>query len=340
MNSKFIKKTLGIALLAAMSLNCTAQDLIAHQAPSDRHLKDVKSVKLLNSSSMNIDLSDPASDIYTDWRNDFVSGVSGHVPANYKVDLRGFYMPTPSRTVTSNFGARWGRQHQGLDIKVYTGDTIRAAFDGKVRITKYDRNGYGYHVVIRHPNGLETLYGHLSKIIAKENQIVHAGDVIGLGGNTGRSLGSHLHFETRILGKAIDPAYMFDFAKQDVTGDFYVIKGTAITKGSVTPKSSKQKEVASTQTEIVNAAPNTDEVAQNTESTPKQDMQEAKATKSSKSQRNQKKQNKATATYKVQNGDTLYGIAKKHGTTVAKLCQLNGIKESGYLHKGQVLKTS
>ena len=133
-------------------------------------------------------------------------------------------MPTPSRKVTSKFGRRWGRLHAGIDVKDYTGDTIYAAFDGKARIVKYNARGYGYYVVLRHPNGLETLYGHLSKQLIKENQIVKAGEPIGLGGNTGRSYGSHLHFETRVLGLPINPALMFDFENQDVTGDFFVYK--------------------------------------------------------------------------------------------------------------------
>jgi murein DD-endopeptidase MepM/ murein hydrolase activator NlpD len=130
-------------------------------------------------------------------------------------------MPTTSRLVTSNFGARWGRQHKGLDIKVYIGDTIRAAFSGKVRIVRNEgaRKGYGKYIVIRHNNGLETIYGHLSKWLVDENQEVRAGDPIALGGNTGRSTGSHLHFETRLCGVALNPAVMFDFKNQDVVGD-------------------------------------------------------------------------------------------------------------------------
>jgi murein DD-endopeptidase MepM/ murein hydrolase activator NlpD len=112
--------------------------------------------------------------------------------------------------------------HYGLDIKVERGDTIRAAFDGKVRYVSYQRRGYGYYVVIRHPNGIETLYAHLTKQLVGENDVVMAGDPIGLGGNTGRSTGTHLHFETRLLGKALNPALMFDFPNQDVTGDTYL----------------------------------------------------------------------------------------------------------------------
>ncbi len=150
-------------------------------------------------------------------------------------------MPTPSTRITSNYGYRasFRRQHKGLDIKVYIGDTIRSAFSGKVRIVDYERKGYGKYVVIRHPNGLETIYGHLSKHLVKENQIVHAGEPIGLGGNTGRSTGSHLHFETRFLGQAINPAEMFDFVAQDVTGDYYIFrsgksKAAEVAKSSTT----------------------------------------------------------------------------------------------------------
>ena len=111
-------------------------------------------------------------------------------------------------------------------MKVYIGDTIYAAFDGKVRVVKNegDRRGYGKYIVIRHPNGLETLYGHLSKQIVSEDQIVKAGEPIGLGGNTGRSTGSHLHFETRLAGTAINPAQMFDFEHQDIVSDFFTTR--------------------------------------------------------------------------------------------------------------------
>lgn len=111
--------------------------------------------------------------------------------------------------------------HKGIDVKVYIGDTICAAFDGKVRVVNYDANGYGYYIVIRHSNGLETVYGHLSKQLVKINQIVKSGEPIGLGGNTGRSTGSHLHFETRLCGMALNPSYMFDFVAQDVKSDHY-----------------------------------------------------------------------------------------------------------------------
>ena len=161
--------------------------------------------------------------MYPSWKN---SGVhySAALPDSFRIDLSGAVMPTTNRRITDIFGyrPRRGRVHQGLDIKVQVGDTIYAAFDGKVRITTFQRRGYGHYVVIRHNNGIETLYAHLSKRLVTEDQNVKAGDPIGLGGNTGRSTGSHLHFETIIMGMSIDPAMMFDFENQKIKGDSYL----------------------------------------------------------------------------------------------------------------------
>jgi murein DD-endopeptidase MepM/ murein hydrolase activator NlpD len=141
-------------------------------------------------------------------------------------------MPTPHTQVSSSFGPRKRRMHSGIDVKVYVGDTIVAAFDGKVRVVSTERKGYGNYVVIRHYNGLETIYAHLSKQLVEENQEVKAGEVIGLGGNTGRSYGSHLHFEMRFLGIAINPALMFNFSQQDIVADSYVFKNKDKTHGT------------------------------------------------------------------------------------------------------------
>lgn len=167
----------------------------------------------------------PAMEMYPDWENTRVH-YTAELPDSFRIDLTGFVMPTESRKITDIFGyrPRRRRMHNGLDIKVQTGDTIYAAFDGKVRITSYQRRGYGHYVVIRHNNGIETLYAHLSKKLVTEDQNVKAGDPIGLGGNTGRSTGSHLHFETILLGKCIDPALLFDFKNQTTTGNSYVYR--------------------------------------------------------------------------------------------------------------------
>ena len=200
-----------------------SQDLIARQAPIDRKLKSVDSLALQKQIRVEQSLY-PAFDIYPSWNNETVAYKDAIIPESYTFDLTGFCMPTEHTKITDIFGYRPRRRrgHYGLDIKVYVGDTIRAAFDGKVRVVKNQgRRGYGKYLVIRHDNGLETVYGHLSKQLVKEDQLVRAGEAIALGGNTGRSTGSHLHFETRFLGIPLNPALMFDFEKQDIVADTY-----------------------------------------------------------------------------------------------------------------------
>ena len=223
MNFSIIKTGL-VAVAAMVSLSSFSQDLIARQAPIDKKLKSVDSLAL--QKQIRAEQSEyPALSLYPNWNNQYVHAYGNAIiPDTYTIDLTGFHMPTPSTKITSPFGPRWRRMHNGLDLKVNIGDTIVAAFDGKVRIVKYERRGYGKYVVIRHDNGLETVYGHLSKQLVEENQLVKAGEVIGLGGNTGRSTGSHLHFETRFLGIAINPIYMFDFPKQDIVADTYTFR--------------------------------------------------------------------------------------------------------------------
>ena len=231
MTFKKIVRTFALTTLLTLTANsANAQDLLARQAPIDRRAKALDTM-VINRLREAEEIEEPSSELYNDWNNNYAHR-GGNLPDVYKIDLRGFHMPTPSRVITSNFGRRWGRRHQGLDIKVYIGDTIRAAFSGKVRVVKYDGNGYGKYIVIRHNNGLETIYGHLSKQTVSPNQTVRAGQPIGLGGNTGRSTGSHLHFETRLAGVALNPALFFDFANQDVTGDYYVFHRNTVAQES------------------------------------------------------------------------------------------------------------
>ena len=125
-------------------------------------------------------------------------------------------MPLDKSIVTSNFGGRWGRSHYGTDLDLETGDPVYSGFDGIVRVRGYDRYGWGYYILVRHKNGLETLYGHLSKQIAEVGDEVKAGDVLGKGGSTGRSTGSHLHYEMRYKGLAFDPEGVYDFKKGEL----------------------------------------------------------------------------------------------------------------------------
>jgi hypothetical protein len=308
---KTIKKITTIALAALAAVPVFGQDLLASQAPIDRKMKAVDSL-FLQRLIQTEEWESPAADLYEDWDNMYAHS-QGVLPDSFCIDLRDFCMPTPSRVITSNFGARWGRQHKGLDIKVYIGDTIRAAFSGKVRVVKYEGKGYGKYVVIRHPNGLETYYGHMSKQLVRENQEVRAGDPIGLGGNTGRSTGSHLHFETRLAGVALNPALMFDFRNQDVVGDFYTYR-----------KSTYNKEQArATQLRGANGLNGYNPADVNSPNMGNSGSSQAAS---------------ASRYHKVKSGETLYAIARKHGTTVSALCKRNRIKQSVKLRPGQILK--
>jgi murein DD-endopeptidase MepM/ murein hydrolase activator NlpD len=112
--------------------------------------------------------------------------------------------------IISKYGPRRGRMHTGTDIRLNSGDTVRCAFDGRVRLARRF-SGYGNLVLVRHNNGLETIYGHLKAISVKVNDTIKAGDLIGLGGRTGRATCNHLHFETRLFGQPFDSNKYIDF---------------------------------------------------------------------------------------------------------------------------------
>ena len=312
---KSIQKITIIALFVCAILPAHAQDLLARQAPIDRKMKAVDTLTLRSIIEKEQEES-PASELYQEWDNRYAHKRT-EMPDTFKIDLRHFCMPTPSRVVTSNFGNRWGRPHKGLDIKVYIGDTIRAAFSGKVRIVRYEAGGYGKYIVIRHPNGLETIYGHLSEQLVSENQSVRAGAVIGLGGNTGRSTGSHLHCETRLCGVALNPALMFDFRNQDVTGDYYVYNVNTYNEESVEATRLRGK---------VGNGGYTRDLVQNGELGSYQNKTHAS--------------NDELLYHKVKNGETLASIAKLRGVTIEKICSLNHLSANAKVRPGMILRYS
>jgi hypothetical protein len=202
--------------------------------------------------------------------------------------------------MTSKFGYRNGKMHNGVDIDLETGDTIYAAFDGKIRYAKYNDGGFGNLIVIRHYNGLETYYGHCSKLFVNPMQDVKAGDPIGLGGNTGRSRGSHLHFEVRFYDNPINPELIFDFEEKQVNDNFFVHTGVFHPSTTTTTAS---KTTASSAT-----------------------SSSSSATKST------------ASTHKVKSGDSLWTISLKYNTTVSRLCKLNGLTERDVLQIGQIIQ--
>jgi len=311
-----LRKLKNIAIIALSSfavIPAFGQDLLANQAPIDRKMKAVDAAMLKQLVEYE-EYDSPADELYEDWDNTYAHRQTA-LPDSFRIDLRDFYMPTPSRVITSNFGSRWGRQHKGLDIKVYIGDTIRAAFSGKVRVVKNEgaRKGYGKYIVIRHPNGLETIYGHLSKQLVAENQEVRAGEPIALGGNTGRSTGSHLHFETRLCGVALNPAIMFDFVNQDIVDDFYMFHRDSY----------EHDGRMATLLRGANGKNGYDPAMVNSPNMGKsRDVASARSTRY----------------HKVRKGETLSAIARKHGTSVNAICRLNRISKNVRLRPGQILK--
>ena len=322
-----MKKILTIALLFASANGMTfAQDQLASIAPIDRKMRAADSISLIRLTDQEslYDLEFPAAALYPTWNNEYVRGYNVTLPSEYKIDLRQFHMPCDSRKVTSHYGYRrsFRRLHYGTDIKVFVGDTIRAAFSGKIRVVQFERKGYGNYVIIRHPNGLETVYGHMSKHLVKPDQIVRRGEPIGLGGNTGRSTGSHLHFETRFLGQFIDPEKLFDFEAQDVKGDFYLYcsngRSTMLASNDIVGGEEEMDE------ETAQALM---EKEAESEAYQQKRMQEMKA-------------KPRTSVHKVKSGDTLSSIAHKYGTTVDRLCRLNNIKSTSILRLGQIIRYS
>lgn len=235
--NKTIIKSAAFSLLSLFSLTVNAQDKPVPQAPADQPLRSVELTVL--DQVLSAPVVAPKADgyaLYDSWNTTRAHCYSNTAkPDSFDIDLSNFHMPVASNRVSSNFGyrPRFRRMHKGIDISAAQGDTIYAAWDGKVRVVRFEANGYGNFVVIRHPNGLETIYGHMSKHLCATDQEVKAGDPIGLVGNTGRSFGAHLHFETRLLGECIDPALLFDFSGRKMQTDHFVYRRSDSVNGII-----------------------------------------------------------------------------------------------------------
>lgn len=235
--------------------------------------------------------------------------------------------------VTSNFGWRWGRIHAGIDIDLETGDPVYAAFDGIIRQAGWNR-GYGYYVIISHFNGLETLYGHLSILKISAFQPVKSGQLIGLGGNTGHSRGSHLHFEIRYFGRPLNPRIIVDFEN-------YSLNSSSLVVGSYsTFSTSHYLNDAQSIVEVVNdslfakkeALYEYKRMQQIKEKERKRALEKRKKRDSNKKSKNKQKY------HIVKSGDTLSAIARRYNTSVSKLCKLNGINPEAKLSLGKKIK--
>jgi len=218
-------------LYIACDYEALPHKLVVHTNNADIVYKIAPRYMLGDTTLMNHHPADSAYHfIWTDERVNPYGTMFDSLKEDIHIPMAGFRLPAPGY-VTSQFGWRRYRMHKGTDIKVQVGDSIRAAWGGQVRIVGWDPRGYGYFVVMRHDNGLETVYGHLSRPLVDEYEKVPAGYVIGLGGNTGRSTGSHLHLEIRYLGEAINPENLINFATGELRNkEEYVIGVKAMKK--------------------------------------------------------------------------------------------------------------
>ena len=217
-------------------------------------------------------------------------------------DMSDFHCPYQGDVYyRGKFGVRRGHRHLGVDIPLKTGSPIYATFNGKVRVSKTMR-GYGNIVIIRHENGLETFHGHLSKRLVESGDIVHAGDIIGLGGSTGRSTGPHLHYETRYYGYAFDPQWLIDFKEGTLRRRIFMFKKKYLD----IHRSYEQ---------------NFDDEIANEEEDKKEDAER-----------------EAMRWHTIKSGDTLGRIAINNGTTVKAICRLNGITPKTILKIGRKIR--
>lgn len=275
------------------------------------------------------------------------------------LQLSRFTYPTPvTSRPSSHFGPRRRRFHYGLDLAQPTGEPIYAAFDGVVRISKFNRS-YGNLVIIHHTNGLETYYAHMSKRHVTVGQQVKSGDVIGLCGNTGRSFGSHLHFEIRYMGNAINPENVISTATHDLIEPTLTLTSSSFRKIAKGGKGSKGssggwyrvrqgdtlEKIARRNGTTVKRICQLNGISQNKVLHPGDRLKVSGSASKSSSPKNNSSTSQSSAdsqsgaaTYTVRSGDTLYSIAKRHGTTVKHICQLNGISEKSKLRVGQKLK--
>lgn len=223
------------------------------------------------------------------------------VAINLVDSLKNYRYPHMGR-ITSRYGMRRRRAHNGIDLALKVGDTICSAFDGRVRYSKATDTGYGTLIIIRHDNGLETYHGHLSARLVEEGDRVVAGQPIALGGNSGRSTGPHLHFETRYYGQSFDPERIINFKTGELRRDYFLLKKSYFSIYS------KYEQDFNAESELY--AADKAEAAQSAEK----------------------------RYYRVRSGDNLGLIARRHHTTVSALCRLNGIKSTSILQIGKVLR--
>lgn len=223
--------------------------------------------------------------------------------------------------VNSPYGPRWERMHHGIDFHLKTGDTVVSAFDGIVRYAEFNNGGYGNCVIVRHMNGLETLYGHLNKIEVVADQFIKAGELIGLGGTTGRSEGPHLHFETRYKDFSFDPfSYINKDTRKLINDSLLILKSSLINYRYPTDAKNKTNVMA------------------DDKGIKDPSKKYAEGRKSKYPAPKKKKYNGKPVYHTVKKGESISTIAKKYKLTWVKLRSLNQLPQKVILQPGKKLR--
>ncbi len=252
------------------------------------------------------------------------------VELNLVRDLSEFHAPIVGNVI-SKYGPRRRRNHNGADVPLRVGEPIYASFDGKVRYAKYNTGGFGYLVILRHPNGLETWHAHLSRLNVAVNEYVKAGQVIGFGGNTGRSRGPHLHFEMRYCDQTFDPEFIVDFPTGGLKYQTFALEKSFF---NIHSRASEILEEDDEDDFPMLASAEGDSTL-----TSEQILERIAATQKPEKPKQQASVGTNNAVYHtVRSGDMLGKLAIRYGVTVKKICDLNGIKPTTTLRIGQKLR--
>ncbi len=362
---RFPKTFLALFFLAPLLGNSRS---ITHDtiAPATAPVVDERSTKLLTTEPIFLE----------NWIND-ITFVYDNVRAVDLPEVTNIPLTPPGEkftltwhgTLSSGYKMRWGRQHHGIDLGLKVGDPVYSAWDGIVRYAQWNKSGYGFCVVVRHKNGLETLYAHLSKLLVSPNQYVSSGDMVGLGGSTGRSTGPHLHFEIRYKDFSINPDLLIDYSTRtlrvdtfqferakikgtrysgDINGDIKKTDNTLVVQNNVpknpdpTPLPTEAKAV-----EIKQAEPETDSF-ENTPPAPptpppptiakKATEKKVKTAPAKKETAKKTPNKKPPTTYTIKKGDTYTSIAQKTGVSIATLKKLNPKQKETLLMPGKNIR--
>lgn len=300
----------GLAQTPIDTVKTEKGEMVIYSNRTWKFLLDEEFDGIMNETLFNIIQADTNLNLVQTWNNDLcftsertndLSRMNDTIWLCLVDDMhKDFVSPVPG-IVTSRYGYRKGRYHNGIDLNLRTGDTVKAAFSGRVRYAKWNDGGFGNLVIIRHHNGLETFYAHLSKHLVAPDQEVKAGEPIGLGGNTGRSFGAHLHFEVRFYDAPLNPEEVIDFAKKELKDENLLVQKRLFRPG---------------------AKPSDEEISGESIAAVQARTEAAGARKY----------------YKIRSGDTLSQIASKSNTTVSRLCKLNGIRPTTLLQVGRQLR--